>query len=589
MNFSKNILKNILDKIYRGVFLSSLIGFLILIYDTGVNKSASTTSTLSLIYALLISSEIIVTALRIIFKKIEKVPLKVAIFDLLSVLFIFIILLSYFIPDFIFGLFSNVNWLKLGVLLVFIREFSSRKIQLKRSTLNPAQLFIISFLSIIFVGSLLLMLPNATYNGISFLDALFTSTSAVCVTGLIVVDTATHFTLFGQIIILSLIQIGGLGILTFASYFSYFFKGGATFENQIMMSDMSNLQKIGEVLSTLKKIIFITFLIEFIGALLIYSQLDSLLIPDFFDQLFFSIFHSISAFCNAGFSTLSNGLYEEGYRFNYPLQLILVAIFVLGGLGFPIIVNILKYLKHIILFKILSFFSNKKAKYTPWVLNINSRISLVTTAFLIVIGTLLFFITEYNHTLAEHSGFGKVVTAFFGATTPRTAGFNTIDMTALASSTVLITILLMWIGAAPSSTGGGIKTTTFAIAIMNFVSLAKGKSRIELYRREIAFVSIRRAFAIISLSLIVIGFGIFGISYFDSDKELLSIAFECFSAYSTVGLSTGITADLSEMSKTILIIIMFIGRVSMLTILIAFIQKVKHVNYRYPTEEIIIN
>lgn len=434
---------------------------------------------------------------------------------------------------------------------------------------------------------MLLLLPKATHNGISFVDALFTSTSAVCVTGLIVVDTGTYFTLFGQSIILFLIQVGGLGILTFASYFSYFFKGGSTYENQLTLTEMTNSQKIGDVFSTLKNIIVITAIVELSAAVLIFFTLDNSLIDNFADKTFFSVFHAISAFCNAGFSTLSNSVYETGFRFNYSLQLIIIATFVLGGLGFPIVVNLINWLKH----KIINLFRfNSKVKlHKPWVLNLNSRITLVTTFTLTAVAFVLFLILEYNNTLVEHSLFGKLVNALFGAATPRTAGFNSVDMTALAFPTVMITFLLMWIGASPASTGGGIKTSTFAIATLNFLSLAKGKQRIEVFRREIADISVRRAFATIALSLIVIGTGIVLITIFDPEKGLLNIAFESFSAYSTVGLSLGITGDLSTASKLIVSAIMFVGRVSMLSIIVAVFKKIKHTNYRYPSEEITIN
>jgi trk system potassium uptake protein len=385
-----------------------------------------------------------------------------------------------------------------------------------------------------------------------------------------------------------LIQLGGIGILTFASYFSYFFKGGSNYENQLVLSDLTNSQKLSDVFSTLKRILVITFSIEIIGGLLIYSSLNNDLLPTFFERTFFAVFHSVSAFCNAGFSTLPNGLYESGFRFNYALQSYIILLLVIGGLGFPIVVNILKYLKYWIVTNFLNFSKNKK-QHKPWVFSINSRITLITTFALIIIGTILIYISEYNNTLAPHSGFGKFITALFGATTPRTAGFNTVDMTALNFSTLMLIFLLMWIGASPASTGGGIKTSTFAIATLNFISLAKGKTRIEVYRREISDISVRRAFAVISLSLFVIGSGIIAISVFDSEKDLKSIAFECFSAYSTVGLSIGITASLSSASKFVIILIMFIGRVSMLSILIAVIRKVKHKNYRYPIEEITIN
>ena len=350
---------------------------------------------------------------------------------------------------------------------------------------------------------------------------------------------------------------------------------------------MTNSQKVGDVFSTLKNIIIITAIVELIAAMLIFFTLNKTLIEKLSDRIFFSIFHAISAFCNAGFSTLSNSIYESGFRFNYTMQLIIIVTFVLGGLGFPIVVNIIKFLKHKTV-NLFLFSSNSKI-YKPWVLNINSRITLVTTFTLTVVAFAAFFILEYHNTLAQHSLYGKVVTALFGAATPRTAGFNSIDMNALAFPTVMATFLLMWIGASPASTGGGIKTSTFAIATLNIFSLAKGKQRIEVFRREIADISVKRAFATIALSLIVIGSGIALITIFDPRKSLLNLAFESFSAYSTVGLSLGITSSLSSASKLIVIAIMFIGRVSMLSIIVALFKKVKHKNYRYPSEEITIN
>lgn len=559
----------------------------ILAVDFGFDQSSSTQKVINIYYVFVMILGIISTTIRY-FHKDFKINGKILFFDVISIIVTIVILYYYFFSSKGFQNFLAQNyWIEIAVLLTFIRELAELRVNYKRTIINPAQLFIFSFLVIILIGAFLLLLPNATNQQLSFLDALFTSTSAVCVTGLIVVDTGTFFTEFGQTIILILIQIGGLGILTFASYFSYFFKGGSSYENQLVISDMTNSQKIGEVFSTLKRIILLTFTIEIIGALFIFFNLNENLFSTFLDQVFFSIFHSISAFCNAGFSTLSNGLYETGYQFNYSLQLVIISIFVLGGLGFPIMANIMTYLKHLLI-RVFSF-SKDKSKFKPWILNLNSRITLITTGILIIGGTILFFISEYNNSLAVHNGFGKFVTALFGATTPRTAGFNTIDMSTLSVSTLLIVIFLMWVGASPASTGGGIKTSTLAIATMNFISLAKGKTRIEVYRREIAQISIQRAFAIISLSLIMIGIGIFFMTIFDPEISVLDIAFECFSAYSTVGLSTGITSNLSEGSRTILIIMMFIGRVSTLSILIAFFRKEKHKNYRYPTEEITIN
>jgi trk system potassium uptake protein TrkH len=581
----KSLLKP--TSIIRVAFVLSVLSMFVLAIDFGFNQSIFDQKIINIFYVVVMLMGIISTTIRY-FRPGFKMRAKILTFDSISVVITLIILYHHFFAlDGFQNLVFQDYWIEIALILTFVRELAELRINYKRAIINPAQLFIFSFLIIILIGAFLLMLPNATHDDLSFLDAFFTSTSAVCVTGLIVVDTATYFTEFGQIIILILIQIGGLGILTFASYFSYFFKGGSSYENQLFISDMTNSQKIGEVFSTLKRILLLTFTIEIIGAIFIYINLDQKLFTSFIERVGFSIFHSISAFCNAGFSTLSNGLYETGYQFNYSLQLVIILLFILGGLGFPIMVNIMKYIKHLFI-RILNLSTNK-ANYKPWVLNLNSRITLITTGLLIVVGTFLFYFSEYNNSLAEHHGFGKFVTALFGATTPRTAGFNTIDMGTLSISTLLIIIFLMWVGASPASTGGGIKTSTLAIATMNFISLAKGKNRIEVYRREIAIISIQRAFAIIFLSLIVIGMGIFFIALLDPDKKLIDIVFECFSAYSTVGLSIGITADLSEGSKMILILMMLIGRVSTLSILIAFVKKEKHKNYRYPTEEITIN
>jgi trk system potassium uptake protein len=578
-----------LKLLYTIALWTSILGIIAFISDFGFSQSDFSQQVLAGFYFIVLGVGIVSTFARY-FENFKLIKRKVFVFDFLSICFtlwIFYMYLFVGVPFETDLLLENPIWVRIAVLLTFIREFSEIKFNYKRALLNPAQLFVASFLLIIFIGSFLLMLPNATHEGISFIDALFTSTSAVCVTGLIVVDTGSYFTEFGQIIIMGLIQVGGLGILTFASYFSYFFKGGATYENQLALSDMTSSKKLGEVFSTLKYIILITFTIELFSGLLIYSSLDAENFQSQYDQIFFSVFHSISAFCNAGFSTLTNSLYENGFKYNYFLQLTVILSFVLGGLGFPIVSNIINYLKYH-LKKLLSFGKNK-VKYRPWVLNINSRITLITTLSISAIAFITFFALEYNNTLAEHNGFGKVVTALFGATTPRTAGFNTIDTASMLFPTTMMVFLLMWIGASPASTGGGIKTSTFAIATLNILSLARGKTRIEIFRREIADITVRRSFAIISLSLIVIGSGIMLISVFDNDKNLMGIAFECFSAYSTVGLSLGITADLSNMSKLIIIVIMFVGRVSMLTIIIAIFKKVKHKNYRYPTEEITIN
>jgi potassium uptake TrkH family protein len=577
---------NLRKKLHLAAFWLSILTLLALVFDLGFKHTAVETGFLLRLYLVTLAVGIVSEVIRFIGKK-ERPKGKVFIFDLLSVLYLSLLLFAQFgfVDALSFlGFYINSSWVYVALVLIFIREFSALKINLRETGISPAQLFVLSFLSLILIGTLLLMLPNSTYDGITFLDALFTATSAVCVTGLIVVDTATYFTPLGQTIIMVLIQTGGLGIMTFASYFSYFFSGGSSYENQLYLQDLTSSEKLGEVFGTIKRIIFVTFTIEAIGAFLIFQTLDKNVIPDFYKRVYFAVFHAISAFCNAGFSTLTNNLFEEGFRFNYPLQIVIIALFVIGGIGFPIVFNLFRYLKY----QALRLVSPKPA-HRPWVVNINTRIVLITTAFLVIFGSVLFFVFEYNRTLSEHGFWGKIVTAIFGGTTPRTAGFNTVDMTAVSFPTIMIIFLLMWIGASPASTGGGIKTSTFAIAILNAVSLAKGKDRTEIYRREISNNSVERAFAIMFLSLLAIGVSVFLISAFDSDKQLLGIAFECFSAFSTVGLSIGITNSLSDPSKFVIILLMFVGRVGTLTLLIAVMKKEIYKSYKYPTEEILIN
>lgn len=577
-------LKSIIEK---SAFTLSTLTIFIILYEYGFATTLSTEMFFHSIYLLTVALGITSQVFRYIKSK-QSTDKKVWIADGVLVLLMLIV----FFSSLNFNLFeykSQRIFLVITCLFIFVRELSGRNFQLKKTFLNPAQFFVLSFILVIIFGGLLLMLPKATTAPIYFIDALFTSTSAVSVTGLAVVDTGTVYTLFGQTIIALLIQLGGIGVMTFTSYFSYFFKGGSTYESQLIMRDMTNSDKIAEVFSTLKKIILLTFLIEFIGGVLIFTSLDPKVITSFSDRLFFSFFHSISGFCNAGFSTLSNGLYESAFRFNYPLHLYLAFLFILGGIGFPIMFNFYKYLKHLIFNRLLPFTRKTKIIYKPWVINLNTRIILITTLCLIIIGTVSFYFFEYDKSLAEHSGFGKIVTAFFGGVTPRTAGFNTLDYSTLSFPVIMITILLMWIGASPASTGGGIKTSTFAIATMNIFSIARGKDRLELFTREVAPISIRRSFAIISLSLIIIGIATFLLAYFEPDKDIRALTFEVFSAYGTVGLSMGVTGNLGEGGKLVIICVMFVGRISMLTLLIAVLRQTKQLKYRFPSEEILIN
>jgi Trk-type K+ transport system membrane component len=385
--------------------------------------------------------------------------------------------------------------------------------------------------------------------------------------------------------------LGGLGMLTLTSFFAYFFKGAASYQENLYLKDFLSSDQINGLLSFALKIVLLTLFFEFVGAILIYINLPSNLYSTFFDKAFFSVFHSISAFCNAGFSTLSNSFYDEYFRFNYNIHLFLSILFLLGGLGYSVIFNVFTYLK----VKILSLYKKYIVKAENYqksinIITLNTKIVLYTSLILIVVGTTAFFVGEYNNTLLDHESlYGKFITALFGGTTPRTAGFNTVDMSVLTMPTVLIILLLMWIGASPASTGGGIKTSTFALAIMNIYSTVSGKNRIEVGTREIPQDSVNRAFSIIAISLLVLGLSTFLISSIEKDMDFLKVAFECFSAYATVGLSLGITASLSSASKIVLIFVMFIGRVGAINILIGLLKQVQNLPYKYPKESVLIN
>ncbi|MEY3085752.1 MAG: hypothetical protein RL037_1932 [Bacteroidota bacterium] len=473
--------------------------------------------------------------------------------------------------------------------LFFVREAATFKINYKRTGLNPAQLFILSFAFVIFLGALLLMMPNSTTSGISFTDALFTSTSAVCVTGLSVVDTQFAFTTSGKTLIMALIQIGGLGIMTFASYFSFFFKGSSSFNNRLYFGELSNENELSNVFSSLKNVLLLTLFIESFGAIFIFFSVPSELHSNFFEHIFFSIFHSISSFNNAGFSLYSSNLFDPRLSFNYPFQLIISFLVIFGGLGFPIMKNVLELMFYNVNRNFKRLFRMKKIVHKAWIINNTTKIILITSAILLVSGTILFYIFEFNGVLVNHGPIGKWVISFVGSVTPRTAGFNSFDMSALALPTILIMMFLMWIGASPASTGGGIKTSTFAIACLNFVSLAKGQERIEISKREISSGTVRRAFSIIFLSLLTISIASFLLILVEPDKRPLHLIFESFSAYSTVGLSINLTPTLNQYAKYILILLMFIGRVSTLSILIAIFTQVKQKNYSYPSDEVLIN
>lgn len=455
--------------------------------------------------------------------------------------------------------------------------------------INPTLLFVLSFLFLIALGTGMLMLQVSakTLTQISFIDALFMSASAVCVTGLAVFDISTNLSSFGLYVVMGLIQLGGLGIMTFTSFFAFLISGQSSYKNQVMFSELLNDKNVGSVIRSIMKIVSITLSFELLGASLILLSSDASQFSSTSDHLFFAVFHSISAFCNAGFSTLSLGLYDESVRYNYPLQLIIAGLLILGGLGFTIILNVQIFIKRWLKLGYNLVLFGQPIKYKAWVMTFNSKLIAYTSLILLVFGFIVFFILEYNTGFSSHpTFFGKAVTAFFTSAT-RTAGFNTIDMATVSFPSVMIMMLLMWIGASPGSTGGGIRTTTFAVAVLNIINVAKNHERIHIFKREISNESVRKSFAIIMLSIIWLGTSICLLTVTDGEKSLKALAFESFSAYSTVGLSLGITSTLSTSGKFLIVCTMFLGRVGTITLLIALIKSINTRYYKYPQEHVI--
>ncbi|MEX2336611.1 MAG: potassium transporter TrkG [Fulvivirga sp.] len=578
-----------------GLLTISIIAFLGIIAEIGFKLPIGLTLAIHLFYLFCIASFMVTILLRIavrVFRKSLEQKVLTSEYFLFFVLIILLVL-QLLIPErqedriVIANIVADPDFVRFSVILLFIIEVSKSSLQFQKLDINPALLFTGSFLLLILIGTMLLLLPKATTNGISLVNALFTSTSAVCVTGLVVVNTATDFTQFGQLIILVLIQIGGLGIMTFTSFFGFFFVGASSFENALFIQEFINESKISQIVRTTIKIIIFTLIFELLGGVIIYlSVLDSF--DSYGEALWFSAFHTISAFCNAGFSTLSNGLYDPILRTNYTLHMAVAGMIFMGGIGFPVIFNIYNSLKYYFVNKSNALFGNVLYLHRGRHLTVHTKIVLVTTAILLLLGFAVFLWAEKDNTLKGLPWYGKLATAIFGTVTPRTAGFNTVDMTQLAGPTVLFYLILMWIGASPGSTGGGLKTTTFAVAVLNTLSIAKHKGRIEIFKRQITETSVRKAFAVILLSFLIIGLSVFFVKLFNPELRLIAVAFECFSAFSTVGLTLGITESLTIASKSIIIVTMFIGRVGTLTLLIALVRRSTTQNYQYPSETVFI-
>ncbi|MFZ3579700.1 TrkH family potassium uptake protein [Virgibacillus sp. DJP39] len=420
------------------------------------------------------------------------------------------------------------------------------------------------FITFIVIGTILLKLPFATTESISLLNAFFTATSAMTVTGLIVVDTGTAFTLFGQVVILLLIQLGGLGIMTFAVFVFLMAGRKLGFKEHVLITQSLNQNSIGGIIVLAKKLLVFSLITETIVFILL--SLRWVPTMGLKEGLFAGLFHSVSAFNNAGFSIWSDSL----SRFvNDPIvTVIITASFIIGGIGFTVIFDMWK-----------------KKKFRKF--SLHTKLMVVGTVVINVIAVVFVFWLEFDNpnTIGDLSLFNKLQASYFQAVTPRTAGFNTLDIGSLNDSTLFLMVILMFIGAGSASTGGGIKLTTFLSLMLSVASFIKKKEEITIFKRTITDSTVVRSLAITVLSITFVFIGIF-ILDITEDASFLMIVFEAVSAFGTVGLSMGLTDDLTSIGKIIIMIIMIIGKVGPLTLAFS-LAKQKNVRVRYAREDIL--
>lgn len=445
---------------------------------------------------------------------------------------------------------------------------------------SPARITIVGFAALIVTGAVLLMLPAASVAGpsMNLVDALFMSTSAACVTGLSVMNIGQQLTLFGQLVILTLIQIGGLGIMTLSTLLLIMLKGRPTLSGQAIIRDTytygEGKQKVSSVL---KSIFLVTVTIEAMGAVVLYCRM----VPDagWRQAAYPAVFHAISAFCNAGFSLFSDSF--TGYREDWLVNGTLSVLIILGGIGFVVIAECIYR------------FRQRKEQSVQW--SLHSRLVLSTSAVLIAVGTLSILIMEWQNTLSALSIPGRFLAAAFQSITARTAGFNTVAIGNMANETLFLIIILMFIGACPGSCGGGVKTTTIAGLVIMGLSKIKGQRRPQVFKRTLTATSISKATSLVMISMLVITVAVMAlmmselgdVPHTQTRGRFLELAFEAVSAFGTVGLSTGVTAGLSDVGRIIMVLLMFTGRLGPLVLAVA-VSRERVSRFQYAEENIMI-
>ncbi|HOG12791.1 MAG: potassium transporter TrkG [Smithellaceae bacterium] len=568
--------------------LSTLLFGSLILFDFGFRKTAADSLAVHQTY-LLLAAALFASKLLIELLAFRAAKWFAVVFRVLVLAVVFVILLAHLhaFPEawsVISGALGGRTALLLGSLALMATQMHHLSGTLNRINISPSFLFAGSFLAMILAGAGLLMLPNATLQPISAYEALFTATSAVCVTGMMIVDPSAVFSPMGKNIILGLIQTGGLGIMTFTGFFSYLFLGSASLKDRFLLKDFFSGDQLGGLYKLLLKILLLTILVEAAGSVLIYRTLEG----DWMHKTHNAVFHAVSAFCNAGFSVNPQEFNALHLQSNFSLQFILCGLVVLGGIGFPLLLYFYKVLK----FNVKSIFFRVVGRNLPHevlLLAVGERLALHATLVLLVLGAFLYYALEAGSPLPEHFNWSQGMTALVSSVNARTSGFSMTDPGGWSYPTVFLTIFLMWVGASPGSTGGGIKTTTLAVAVKTVASFLRGKDRLEIGNREIGSSTIVRAFSVIVLSLMFIFAGFLLLMIFDPGRNPVHLLFECVAAFSTTGLSIAGTMTLSTPSQVVLMILMFVGRIGPVIVLSGFLATQTQNLYRLPVENIKMN
>jgi len=446
--------------------------------------------------------------------------------------------------------------------------------------LTPPRIIVFSFLSAILIGAILLCLPvsTKTQGGISFIDALFTSTSATCVTGLIVKDTGAFFTPFGQGVIMCLFQLGGLGIMTLSILCAILLGRRISISNNVIMQSTITGSSFKGLSVLIRNIILTVLSIEIVGASLLFLRWHILSPSNLWSNVYSSAFHAISAFCNAGFSLYNMSFMN--YSSDIYINIIITGLIIVGGFGFIVLLSLPK----------LKLWGRNR-KYAWAKIDIQTKIVLITSLSLIIIGTITLFLLEYNHSIKDLSLKDKILGSYFQSVSSRTAGFNTLAIGKLTQASLFFLVILMFIGASPGSTGSGIKTTTFAILIATIIAMFKNKDQVTIFKRTVSREVVRKVILIFLFSLswlIIMSFLLVLSENANSNGSFMKIIFEVTSALSNVGLSTGITSSLTWMGKLLITITMLVGRIGPLTLAWAVTLHETKLPFKYPEEKVMV-